>query len=164
MLEIVYTVIPIVIVVALFAVSYPAERQVEAIAAQPGVVVNVTGFRWSWQFAYPQLGVSVTGAPNAPPEFALPIGETSRFNVTSVDVDHSFWVPAFLFKRDAIPGLANTFDWKPTKLGTYRGTCGEFCGLDHALMTFTLRVVSRSEFSRWIRQHHNVPTTTAAFP
>lgn len=154
--EIAYTVSPIVMVIGLFAITYPAERHVETIAPQQAVLVNVTAFRWSWRFDYPQLGVSVIGTPHSPPEFVLPIDETTRFNVTSVDVDHSFWVPAFLFKRDAIPGLVNVFDWTPNKLGTFRGECGEFCGLDHALMSFQLKIVSRPDFARWIRAHQRV--------
>ncbi len=155
-MEIVYTGIPILMVVALFLITYAAERHVETIAQQQQVVVNVTGFRWSWRFDYPQLGVSVTGARNAPPEFVLPVNATTRLNVTSVDVDHSFWVPAFLFKRDAIPGLENVFDWTPNKIGTFRGECGEFCGLDHAQMAFALKVVSPSDFAGWVRTHRRV--------
>ncbi len=160
--EIVYTAIPILMVVALFLITYPSERHVETIAQQQAVVVNVTGFRWSWRFDYPQLGVSVTGTPQAPPELVLPVGETTRLNVSSVDVDHSFWVPAFLFKRDAIPGLENVFDWTPKKLGTFRGECGEFCGLDHALMTFAVRVLTPADFKIWSRSHRGVPIVSQA--
>ncbi|MDQ2909280.1 MAG: cytochrome c oxidase subunit II [Candidatus Eremiobacteraeota bacterium] len=155
--EIVYTAVPILMVIGLFLITYASERHVETIAQQQAVVVNVTGFRWSWRFDYPQPGVSVTGTPQAPPELVLPLGETTRLNVTSVDVDHSFWVPAFLFKRDAIPGLENVFDWTPNKLGRFRGECGEFCGLDHALMTFAVRVVTPADFTVWSRSHHGVP-------
>ncbi len=152
-LEIVYTVIPILMVTALFFISFAAERHVEAIPLQTQVVVNVTGFRWSWRFEYPELGIVVIGTHERPPQFVLPVDRTTRLNVTSVDVDHSFWVPAFLFKRDAIPGLRNVFAWTPTKLGTYRGECGEFCGLDHAVMSFSVRVVSEADFARWVRSH-----------
>jgi cytochrome c oxidase subunit 2 len=148
--EIVYTGVPILMVIGLFMITYPAERHVETIAPRQAVVVNVTAFRWSWKFDYPELGASVAGTAHDPPIFEIPIDETARFNVTSVDVDHSFWVPAFLFKRDAIPGLQNVFDWTPTKLGDFRGECGEFCGLDHATMSFQLHVVTRSDFERWI--------------
>lgn len=149
-LEIVYTVIPILMVVGLFLISFAAERHVEAIPLRQQVVVNVTGFRWSWRFDYPQLGISVIGERERPPEFVLPVAQTTRLNVTSVDVDHSFWVPDFLFKRDAIPGLRNVFAWTPTKVGTFRGECGEFCGLDHANMSFRVRVVSDVDFARWV--------------
>ena len=148
-MEVVYTVLPMALVVALFAFTYPAERHMETIAPTQDLVVDVSGFRWSWRFSYPALGFVVNGAQKRPPELVLPLGETTRFNVTSVDVDHSFWIPAFLFKRDAIPGLRNVFDLTPTKLGTYRGECGEYCGLDHANMLFTVRVVTPAAFARW---------------
>jgi cytochrome c oxidase subunit 2 len=92
-MEIVYTALPILMVGGLFAVTYPAERHVEAIAAAPQLVVNVTAFRRSWRFDYPQTGTSIVGTPSAPPELVLPLNETVRLNVTSVDVDHSFWQP-----------------------------------------------------------------------
>lgn len=160
--EIIYTGIPILMVVGLFSITYASERHVETIAQSQSVVVDVTGFRWSWRFQYPQLDVSVTGTPQAPPELVLPLGETARLNVTSVDVDHSFWVPGFLFKRDAVPGLENVFDWTPTTLGTFRGECGEFCGLDHASMTFQVRVVPAAQFSTWVRTHRGLPLSAAA--
>jgi len=151
-MEIVYTTLPILMVGGLFAVTYPAERHVERIAAVPQLVVNVTAFRWSWRFDYPQTGTSIVGTPGAPPELVLPLDETVRFNVTSVDVDHSFWVPAFLFKRDAIPGVENVFDWTPNRMGVFRGECGEFCGLDHALMSFSVKVITPAEFERWLKR------------
>jgi cytochrome c oxidase subunit 2 len=70
--------------------------------------------------------------------------------VTSSDVAHSFWMPDMLFKRDAIPGRVTTFDLTPSKLGTFLGRCGEFCGLDHALMTFRVRVVAPADYKRWL--------------
>jgi len=155
-MELVYTGVPILMVVALFAISYAAERHVETIARRQEVVVNVTGFRWSWRFEYPQLGVSVIGTADRPPEFVLPVDRTTRLNVTSVDVDHSLWVPAFLFKRDAVPGLENVFDWTPNQVGTYRGECGEFCGLDHARMSFSVKVVPPADFERWVSAHRGV--------
>lgn len=148
-MEIVYTTVPVLMVVALFFVSDAAERHVETIAPTQQVVVDVTGFRWSWRFAYPQLGVSVSGEPGKPPHVVLPVNATARLNISSVDVDHSFWVPAFLFKRDAIPGVANVVDLTPDRIGSYRGVCGEFCGLHHADMPFAVDVVSQAEFARW---------------
>jgi cytochrome c oxidase subunit 2 len=79
----------------------------------------------------------------------LPLGEVTRIEITSVDVNHAFWVPDFLFKRDAIPGQTTAFDLQPARLGTYLGRCAEFCGLNHALMTFTVRVVTPDDFQRW---------------
>jgi len=114
-MELVYTGIPILMVVALYAISYAAELHVETIARRQEVVVNVTGFRWSWRFEYPQLGVSAIGTADRPPEFVLPVDRTTRLNVTSVDVDHSLWVPAFLFKCDAVPGSKTSSTGRRTK-------------------------------------------------
>ncbi len=152
-MQLVYTVLPMALVIGLFAFTYPAERHIETIAPTQGLIVDVTGFRWSWRFSYPAFGAVVNGSEDRAPELVLPVNETTRFNVTSVDVDHSFWIPAFLFKRDAIPGLRNVFDLTPTTLGTFRGECGEYCGLEHAHMLFNVRVVTRDAFARWARQH-----------
>ena len=80
----------------------------------------------------------------------LPLGKNASLTVTSSDVDHSFWIPDMLFKRDAIPGRASAFDLTPSKLGTYAGVCGEFCGLNHTLMTFRVRVVRPADYQRWL--------------
>jgi cytochrome c oxidase subunit II len=149
-LEIAYTVIPIVLVTALFVLTYRVEADVERISATPDVTVAVEGFRWSWRFAYPGTKIVVTGTPDAPPQMVLPLDRTARMIVTSADVDHSFWVPDFLFKRDAIPGMRNVFDLRPTRLGTYRGACAEYCGLEHTDMTFSVRVVTVPEYARWV--------------
>lgn len=154
-MEVVYTGIPILMVCALFALTYAAERHVETIAPHQSVVVDVTGYRWSWRFAYPDLGVTIDGSPRIPPVFELPVDRTTRVDLTSVDVNHAFWVPDFLFKRDAIPGTRNVFDWTPKTLGLYRGECGEFCGIHHADMPFGVRVVSARDFARWVATHQH---------
>ena len=76
----------------------------------------------------------------------LPVGETIRFVLTSRDVIHSFYVPDFLFKRDVIPGVRNRFDITIEEPGMYRGYCAEFCGLDHARMTFSVRALSPADY------------------
>jgi cytochrome c oxidase subunit 2 len=148
-LEIAWTIAPLVLVIGLFAYTYHIEAGVEALAADPPVVVSVNGFRWGWTFAYAG-GPTISGTSLHPPEMVLPIGETAAIAVTSSDVIHSFWIPDMLFKRDAVPGRSSTFDLTPSKLGTYIGRCGEFCGLNHALMTFRVRVVAPAEYQRWL--------------
>lgn len=152
-LEITYTVIPLLMVCGLFYFTYQNESQVDRLAADPALTVDVTGFRWSWTFAYPgtRPAVQITGTPQTPPELVLPVNETIRFRLTSADVNHAFWIPDFLFKRDAIPGVTNYFDLRPTRTGVYGGSCAEFCGLEHALMTFRVRVVSASGFTLWLK-------------
>ena len=148
-LEITYTVIPLLIVIGLFFVTYAAELPVDRVHNHPAVVVGVTAFRWSWRFQYAN-GLTSTGTPEQPPTLYLPVGKISEIDLQSVDVTHSFWVPALLFKRDAIPGFLNRFDVTPTRLGTFDGKCAQFCGLDHALMTFTLKVISDKAFTRYL--------------
>jgi cytochrome c oxidase subunit 2 len=92
----------------------------------------------------------VIGTPQDPPELVLPVGQTVRIVLTSDDVIHAFYVPGFLFKRDAIPGRVTEFDLIPREEGEFRGFCAEFCGLDHARMTFTVRTVSPEEFEQWL--------------
>ncbi len=156
-LEIAWTVVPLVIVAALFVYTYRAEANVDSLVSRPDVVVAVRAYRWGWTFDYAG-GPVVGGAANAPviggsvegpPQLVLPVGETTRIQLTSDDVTHGFWVPDFLFKRDAIPGLQNAFDLRPDKVGTYVGRCSQFCGFDHALMSFSVRVVSPQQFAAW---------------
>ncbi|HEY5426265.1 MAG TPA: cytochrome c oxidase subunit II [Candidatus Tumulicola sp.] len=149
--EFVYTGIPILMVLALFGVTYVEEARVERLAPHPANVVDVIAFRWSWEFRYPGHPIAVVGTPQSPPALILPLGETTRIHLTSRDVNHAFWIPGFLFKRDAIAGIDNYFDLQPTHLGFFRGKCAEFCGLDHATMTFGVRVVTQNDYARWLR-------------
>ena len=154
-LEIGYTVLPLLIVGALFYVTMVREKSVEAQTSKPFAVVDVTGYRWSWRFTYPGQYVTVAGTPQSAPEFALPLGQTTRIVLNSADVNHAFWIPAFLFKRDAIPGFSNSFDLTPTRPGVFRGVCAEFCGLDHAMMTFSVRVLPAPKYRAWLASHRN---------
>lgn len=153
-LEIVYTAVPVVIVVALFALSFRTEDRASSVTPNPDVTLRVEAFSWGWRFMFPDDGVEVVSEPSAEgvpgPEILLPLGETTRIELTSNDVIHAFWVHDFLYKRDAIPGYVNEFDVTPTELGTYHGVCSEFCGIHHAYMTFTVRVVAASEFDAWL--------------
>jgi cytochrome c oxidase subunit 2 len=151
-LEIAYTLIPLAIVVGLFVVTLRTELPVDGIAMHPAITVDATAFRWSWRFAYSGTPVSIVGTPQSPPQLVLPVDRVAEIDLSSADVAHSFWVPQFLFKRDAIPGIVNRFDLTPTRLGVFAGKCAQFCGLDHALMTFTVRVVSNGDFRRWLAQ------------
>ncbi len=153
-IEIIYTVLPLLMVIGLFVVTDRAEQYVEMLSPRPALTVNVTGFRWSWRFDYPNNGVSIQGTPANPPQLTLPLGATTRIILTSADVNHAFWIPAFLFKRDAIPGVVNQFDLTPDKVGITRGACAEFCGLDHAFMTFTVNVLPPDRFANWLRTAH----------
>ena len=148
--EITSVVIPLLMVIGLFLYSNHAEYITDALAATPADKVDVTAFRWSFRFAYTGTPVVVVGTPQSPPTLYMPVNRTVQIDLRSADVTHSFWVPALLFKRDAIPGLVNRFDITPTHLGTYRGRCAQFCGLLHAFMTFTVRVVPDAAYDHYL--------------
>ncbi len=149
-LEITYTIIPLIIVIGLFLVTFHDEVPVDHVSAKPQNRVDVTAFRWSWRFGYNGDRVTSTGTPQSPPTLYLPVDRTTEIDLSSADVNHSFWVPAFLFKRDAIPGMTNVFDVTPSRTGTYLSRCAQFCGLDHAVMTFTVDVVADDAYDRYI--------------
>jgi len=139
-----------IVVGLFFFATLPHERAVDATVASPDEVVNVTAFRWSWRFAYPGTPVTIVGTPMTEPELVLPLGKTTEIDLRSADVQHSFWVPGFLFKRDAVPGILNRFDLTPTRVGDFEGVCAQFCGLDHTHMRFRVHVVPAEAFARWI--------------
>lgn len=152
-IEALYTAVPFIIVAVLFYFTARDETYLDKVSDKPDVAVNVTGFQWSWKFDYPQNDVSVVGRPGKDPTLVIPKGKKIRFNLTSPDVIHSFWVPAFLFKRDVIPGHPNRFEITTTKEGTYAGRCAELCGVDHSRMLFTVKVVSPQEYQNFIATH-----------
>ena len=148
-LEVAWTAIPIVIILVLFGLTMGALGRIDA--RSPGATtVQVEAFRWQWRFDYPGSGVSVVGGPTTPAEMVVPAGEPIHIVLTSVDVAHSFYVPQFLFKRDAIPGKPNEFDVTINEPGVYRGQCAEFCGVFHARMLLDVRAVTRTEFEAWL--------------
>jgi cytochrome c oxidase subunit 2 len=151
--EVIYTVIPVLVVIGLFAATFRTETKVEHVSSNPRVRVDALAFTWGWRFTYEGSGVTVASGPEGgPPQLVLPLGQTVRIHLTSNDVIHAFYVPGFLFKRDATPGHPTDFDFTPSRAGTYLGECAEFCGLDHAFMTFTVRVVTPGQFTVWLRQ------------
>ena len=153
-MEVLYTVTPIVIVAVLFGVSVAAEQRLTRTTKTPDIVVHVTGFQWGWQFAYPDQHVTVLGTgEQQPPELVLPVDRTVQLVLKTNDVNHAFWVPHFLEKRDLIQGVDNTIDITPTRVGRYDGKCAEYCGLDHWRMSFDVKVVSQQDFDAWVAHH-----------
>jgi cytochrome c oxidase subunit II len=148
--EVAYTAAPVLIVAVLFAFSVSAEGDVTRLEPDPVAHIDVIGFQWSWQFVYVDEDIVITGEPGEPPEMVVPVGEPVQLNLVSNDVNHSFWVPDFLSKRDLIPGVDNEISVTPTETGTYIGRCAEFCGLDHWSMNYTVRVVDPDEYDDWI--------------
>lgn len=145
-IEILYTVVPFIIIGVLFFFTARDEAKLVALSDEPDHTISVVGFRWNWTFNYLDGDVYDVGAPTELPTLYLPRGETVQFELTSPDVIHSFWVPAFLFKMDVVPGRLNRFEITPTKEGTFAGKCAELCGVDHSRMLFEVKVVSPDEY------------------
>jgi cytochrome c oxidase subunit 2 len=149
--EIAWTVMPIVTVLVLFWLTLSALARIEA-RTDGGIDVEITAFRWQWRIDYPTDGVSVVGLPEAPAEMVVPVGEPVQVTLSSPDVIHSFYVPVFLFKRDATPGRPTEFEFTVEEVGTYGGQCAEFCGVGHTAMKRTVVAVSRPEYEAWLVQ------------
>ena len=158
--EILYTVTPLLLVIGLFVFTVDTQQEVVALSDDPDVVVDVTGFQWSWQFAYPEEGVTVVSNGVDPPQMVLPVGATVRFNLESADVNHSFWVPRFLVKRDLIPGVDNEIELEVTEAGEWEGRCAEYCGLEHYRMNFSVAAVAPGEYLEWLEEQRANPVTT----
>lgn len=150
-IEILYTIIPLIMILGLFWFTARDQSEILALDNDQKQTVNVVAFRWNWGFNYLDEGVYTVGTPNMPATLVLPVDEKVRFELTSPDVIHSFWVPSFLFKMDVIPGKTNAFELTPDKVGTYAGKCAELCGVDHSRMLFNVKVVERAEFDAYVQ-------------
>ncbi len=157
-LEICYTAAPFLIIGVLFFYTINAQGRVLN-EVQPAHTVDVVGWKWSWTFNYEEQNNSAvdevvydTGTPEHFPTLYLEVNQPVKFNLTSPDVIHSFWVPAFYFKMDVIPGRENSFTITPDKEGTFAGKCAELCGTGHSQMLFTVKVVSADEFNQHLQQ------------
>ncbi|HEV2088505.1 MAG TPA: cytochrome c oxidase subunit II [Cryptosporangiaceae bacterium] len=162
-IEIVYTVVPFLIIAVLFYYTVVTQNYVGRETERPDVVVSVTAFKWNWKFGYSDVtgkplqttdgkAIETIGSTEVLPVLVVPTGKRIRFTEISNDVIHSFWVPATLFKRDVNPGLVNTFEITIQKEGSYVGRCAEFCGTYHANMNFELRAVSFADYQRFIER------------
>jgi cytochrome c oxidase subunit 2 len=158
-MELLYTLVPFLIIGVLFFFTVQAQNGVLAKVppTQPLTTVNVIGQKWSWTFNYMEASNSAVGAVvheagtiDKIPDLYLPVDKPVRFNLASADVIHSFWVPAFYFKLDVIPGRHNSFDITPDKVGVYSGKCAELCGTYHSAMLFTVHVVPEQEYIAYL--------------
>lgn len=144
-LEVVWTAIPILIILVLFGLT--AKSLVQVNKAVPGALkVEVTGYQFWWDFHYPGLGLRTSN------ELVLPAGVPVELEVTSQDVIHSFWAPGLAGKRDAIPGQKTLLHFTPEKPGNYYGVCAELCGPSHARMLFRVLVLPKEEFDRFVAE------------
>lgn len=152
-LELVWTGIPLALVLFLFVVTIRAQHTV--LADPPAkVTVDITAFQWSWQFNYEGTDMQVVGGPNAVPVMVVPVGVPIHIKLRSADVVHSFYVPRALFKRQAIPGTTNDFVMDFQRVGLYHGQCAQYCGVNHADMLFRIKVVSQDQFERFLTSGH----------
>ena len=150
---VIFFVVPAVIVATLFAVGEGVLASVQKQDPSPLVTIRAEGFQWEWTFYYLNEGFFVSGKTLVRPALMeIPVDEPVKIELHSRDVIHSFFVPAFLFKRDVIPGRTNTFTFTANKIGTFPAQCAEFCGLWHSKMTFMVKVVTPSEYSAWTEQ------------
>jgi cytochrome c oxidase subunit 2 len=168
-IEMLYTVVPFLIIAVLFYYTAIVETNVDKVRANPDVTVNVVAFKWNWQFVYPTdkdaagQPVSTIGATDYVPVLVVPTHERIRFVEHSQDVIHSFWVPELLFKRDVFPGnVYNTFEVTIDQEGAYVGRCAELCGTYHSMMNFELRAVTAEQYQKFIADKKSGMSTPEA--
>jgi cytochrome c oxidase subunit II len=148
-LEIGWAVAVAIVVVVLLTLTFRGQERISALASdEPAETVDVTAFQWGWRFDYGS-GVSVVGNANRIPTMVVPTGELVRFNLTSRDVVHSFWIPEERFKRDAFPDRTTQFGLV-FSADPSLGRCAEYCGLEHDRMDFHVLPVSPEAFTAWL--------------
>ncbi len=169
--EILWTVIPAIILVG---IAWPTTRTVVAQkdTSNPDLTIKVTGYQWKWGYDYVKgegegiAFVSTLSTPrdqieNKAPkgehyllevdnELVVPVGKKIRMLTTAADVIHSWWVPAFGAKQDAVPGFIRDLWFKAEKTGTFRSQCVELCGKEHGFMPIVVKVVTQDEYSKWV--------------
>jgi cytochrome c oxidase subunit 2 len=183
-LEVIWTTIPAVILILL---AIPSAKTLIEIndTSNPDLTIKITGFQWRWQYDYiddkvtfystldRQSNAARRRGSGIDPEsvenylldvdrpLVVPVNAKVRLLVTAADVIHSWWVPAFAVKRDAVPGYINEAWFKATEEGTFRGQCAELCGMDHGFMPIVVRVVSKDEYDSWLAEQQ-APALTRA--
>lgn len=170
-LEIIYSVIPFVMVVVLFYFTAVSQNYVMAKEPNPDQTVNVVGFQWNWEFNYPGYQtpdgqpVRTVGSSSEIPLLVLPTNQTIEYNLSSTDVIHSFFVPQFHFKRDTFPhpdknnqdsSFQNTID----REGSFVGRCAELCGTYHSMMNFEVRALSPDKFDHYMQLRTQINSQT----
>ncbi len=166
LLEIVWTIVPVIILVL---IAVPSFRLLflQLDEPKPDITVKATGKQWFWSYNYPDNGnfefdslivADKDLKPGQPRlltvdnEMVVPVNKVVHVLVTGADVIHSFAVPSFGIKIDAVPGRLNETWFKATAVGTYHGQCSELCGKSHAFMPITVRVVDDNDFTAWVAQ------------
>jgi cytochrome c oxidase subunit 2 len=178
-IEIAYSIAPFVIIAVLFYFTAITEDYVDTLTPNPDTVVQVTAFKWNWEFEYksntvngekqetnyptgdPAAGqsISTVGSADEIPVLVVPVAKRVRVVEVSKDVIHSFWVPDFLFKRDVIPmPKPNEFEFTATQTGHYVGRCAELCGTYHSQMNFEVRVVTADNYAKYLTNLAAIPS------
>jgi cytochrome c oxidase subunit II len=162
-LEVFYVLIPLFMVLVFFYFTDSQTTAINARTNNPDVTIDVRGKQWSWDFNYVEgndiksavydtgVQAQLDGKPfdqSTLPTLYLPVNRTVELQLNSRDVIHSFWVPAFLDKKDMIPGKTNYMDFTPQTIGTFEGKCAELCGEYHSEMLFRVKVVSEQDFQQ----------------
>jgi cytochrome c oxidase subunit 2 len=171
LVEIIWTVIPTVIVAYMFVISMQTLGSVDAVSSSSDVKVRAVAGQFQWQFDYLAAdGTTRLFTESAPLAsngggMHLPVGRNIHVELTSPDVLHAFYVPEFLFKRDVVPGQANRFEFTidAAEAGqTFRGQCAELCGIGHGAMLFDVVAVTQSEFDAWVARKIQEANATPA--
>ncbi len=142
-LEITWTVIPTILVLTMFYYGYTGFSILRKVP-EGSIKIKVLARQWSWLFEY-ENGIKVD-------ELKVPVGKPIQLLLTSQDVIHSFYMPAFKIKQDAVPGMVNYLWFQPTEVGTYDVLCAEYCGLQHSSMLTKVIVLPQEEFNRWYQK------------
>jgi cytochrome c oxidase subunit 2 len=156
--ELAWTIIPSLIVVFLFVISWQTLNQVDAVSASPQTKIRAVAGQFQWQFDYlADDGQTVLYTQNLATGLDgglyVPVGRDIQLSLTSKDVIHAFYVPQFLFKRDVVPGRVNKFDFTVDAADagqTFRGQCAELCGTGHSIMLFEVHALSPADFDAWL--------------
>jgi cytochrome c oxidase subunit 2 len=161
LIEVIWTIVPVLILVCIAVPSFRLLFQ-ELDVPKADLTVKATGKQWYWSYAYPDNGKfefdSLLVADKQPRllgvdnELVVPVNKVIRVQTTAADVIHSFAIPSFGIKIDAIPGRLNETWFKATKEGMYYGQCSELCGKDHSFMPIAVRVVTDQEFTAWVEE------------
>jgi len=153
-LEVVWTVIPVILVLYMFYISWTGFKNMRDVP-EDAMIVKVNGQMWKWNFEYDNKKKSDT--------LYLPVNRDVKFEITSVDVNHSFYLPSFRVKEDAVPGRTNYFWIRADKVGDFYAACAEYCGLNHSYMYAKMVVMPEEDFLIWKNYFPpEVKTDTAA--
>jgi cytochrome c oxidase subunit 2 len=169
LVEVIWTAIPLVIVLVLFVMSWQTLNDIEGTAAdETEVRVTAVAAQYQWTFEYHDADgntVFTQIIPQGQGEgMTIPVGEVVHVQLRSPDVIHAFYVPQFLFKRDVVPGRVNDFTFTAEETGTYRGQCAELCGAFHGSMVVEVRVVTRAEYDEWFQRKADAAAATPTPP